>query len=263
MLDESDYSETVGHNLLSTASSLAVCAGWLAFDAGDLPLSRRLYSEALQLAGSADDSALSAQVLQNLSMFSWYVARTRGGRGAARDALRFADQAAHAARQEPMRRLHTLIALRRASAISLLGDMTEFQRAISDARRELDRGISADDPEWIKFVGEAEITGHEVRGRACLGSTKSAIDAGQESLNDPHLAPRNRVCRHAQLAAILADSGDVPSAISEGMAVLPELERVTSVRTLGELRPVRIAAGKVAEEFCARYDAAEQALAAV
>jgi len=118
MLDESDYPEAVGRDLLGTTSSLAVCVGWLAFDAGDLALAHRMYSKALPLAGSANDSVLTVHVLHNLSMLSSYMARTRGSRGLARDALRFADQAAHAARHESMSRLQALIALRRAGTVS-------------------------------------------------------------------------------------------------------------------------------------------------
>lgn len=59
-------------------------------------------------------------------------------------------------------------------------------------------------------------------------------------------------------------AGDHREGINEGLAVLPEFERkLTSVRTLKELRPVREAAeARAAEEFCARYDAAARALSA-
>jgi hypothetical protein len=57
--------------------------------------------------------------------------------------------------------------------------------------------------------------------------------------------------------------GDVNQALDEGAAVLPSSSGVTSGRALIELRPLRAAAEKAAaEEFCLRYDAAAQALAA-
>ncbi len=114
-------------------------------------------------------------------------------------------------------------------------------------------------------MSEAEITGHEVRGRAYLGHVDTAAAACRHSLDDSALPPRNRACRRAQLAAMLAKSGNAQGAISEGMAVLPALEGgVASIRTLNELRPVRDAADRAkAEEFCARFDAVDRALTAV
>ncbi len=265
MLDESSYTDTVGNQLLAAAGDLATCAGWLAFDAADVQLARRLYSEALLLAGSAGDTILTAHVLEKCSMLASYVARSGGSRGLAREGLRLANRAAEVARHDPMPRLHALIALRRANAVSILGDEPAFRSAIAHARDELDRGASGDDPQWIRFVSEAEITGHEVRGRAHLGDVDTAAAACRHSLDDPALPPRNRACRRAQLAAMLAKSGNAQGAISEGMAVLPALEGgVASIRTLNELRPVRDAADRAkAEEFCARFDAVDRALTAV
>jgi transcriptional regulator with XRE-family HTH domain len=262
MLDESDYSETVGRDLLSTTGGLAVCAGWLAVDAGDLALARRMHSEALPLAGNSDDPVLTVRVLQNLSMLSSYVARTQSPTpGAARDALRFADQAAHAARHEPMRRLHALIALRRADALCLLGHKPGFQAAITDARRELDQGVG-DDPAWIKFVDESEVLTHEARGLESLGDPATACELHRQSLDEPGLSPRNRACGQAQLAAALAGEGDVVGAIDEGTNALSVLESgVASVRALNELRPARQAAEKIkAEEFCTRFDMIQRTL---
>jgi hypothetical protein len=65
----------------------------------------------------------------------------------------------------------------------------------------------------------------------------------------------------AQLAAALAAEGDTTAAVDEGLAVLPALEsRVTSPRTLRELREVRViaAGGGTAEEFRTRFDAVER-----
>jgi len=265
MLDESSYSEAVGGQLLGVAGDLAVCAGWLAFDAAYVPLARRMYSEALLLAGGASIPGLTAQVLAQSSMLSTYVARSGGANGLAREGLRLADQAASAAEHEHMPRLHALIALRRATAASLLGDEPGFRSAISRARRDLDHGVGADDPAWIQFVGEAEITGHEVRGQANLGDVETAAESCRASLDDPALSSRNRACRRAQLAAILTRSGDTEGAISEGTAAMPALEGgLASIRTLNELRPVRVAAERTkAEEFCARFDAVERALTAI
>jgi transcriptional regulator with XRE-family HTH domain len=194
MLDEADYSEAIGGELLGVAGDLAICSGWMAFDAGNVPLARRLYGEALFLAGSAGDITLTVHVLTNMSMMSSYVARTSGRRGIAKEALRLADQAADAARHEASPRLHALIAMRRANAASLLGDETGFKGGITRARRELDRGPHDDDPEWIRFVTEAEVLGHEAAGRLNLGQPVKAAKLYREVLADQGLASSREFC---------------------------------------------------------------------
>jgi transcriptional regulator with XRE-family HTH domain len=265
MLDESDYSEAVGRDLLRMTGALAVCAGWLAFDAGNLPLSRHLYSEAHLLINGAGDPLLAVHVLEKLSMLSAFKARTGPNRGPAREAAALAERAAHEARYVPMPRLQALVALRRASAVSLLGDKAGFQTAITDARRELDRGISGDDPEWIRFVDEFEVKGQEAMGYLNLGAPETSAVVHRESLDAPDLGVRNRLCGQAQLATALVAEGDIAGAVDEGVAALSALENgVTSIRALNELRSVRRAAqGINAEEFCARFDTARQALASL
>jgi transcriptional regulator with XRE-family HTH domain len=262
MLDESSYTDRIGRELLIVAANLTVCAGFLAFDGGNMPQARHLFSEALLLAGNAGDPVLTAHALTNQSMLSSYTARVSGQQGSAREGLRLACQAAEEARHEPMPRLHALIALRHANAASLLGDKPAFRSAITRARRELDRGPSADDPQWIRFVEEAEITGHEAYGHLNLGDSARGEEL-YRSVLESELPPRNRAYYGALLAGGLLRQGARKDAVTEGMAVLPALTTgVASVRSLNELRPVRIVAGKAGEEeFCVRFDAAERALA--
>lgn len=265
MLDESDYPEAVGRDLLGVTGNLAVCVGWLAFDAAKIPLARHMYSEALLMAGNAGDRIFSAHVLELSSMLSTHVARSGQGRGLAREGLRLADQAREVARHESMPRLRALIALRRANAVSLLGDKPAFHSAIADARRELDRILAGtEEPPWIKFVDESEIATQEAVGYQNLGDPTTASLLHRQSLDAPDVSRRNRACGQAQLAAALAECGDAQSAVSEGLDVLPALsDGVTSIRTLNYLRPVRIAAEKsAAEEFCIHFDAVERQLSA-
>jgi hypothetical protein len=205
---------------------------------------------------------LAVHVLEKLSMLSAFKARTGPSRGPARQAVALAKRAAHEARYVPRPRAQTLVALRRASAVSLLGDKAGFEAAITDARRELDRGVSDDDPEWIKFVDEFEVKGQEGMGYLNLGAPETSAALHRESLEPPDLAIRNRLCAQAHLATALVSGGDMTCAIGEGTTALSALESgVTSIRTLDELRPVRHAAGKIkAEEFCARFDAVQRAL---
>jgi hypothetical protein len=260
MLAESDYCESVGNALITVAGNLAACAGWLAFDAGKVQLARRLYAEAL-LGGSATDRGLTIQALAQLSMLSSYTARIGPSRGPAREGLRLACQAADEARHDLPARFQALVALRQAYASSLLGDEAGFRSAITRARREYNHGAHDDDPAWLQFIDEAEIIASEACGYRNLGEPSRGEQLYRRVL-DSALAPRNRVNHSAALAISLLEQGARREAIAEGTRVLPAFEGgVTSIRTLNALRPVRVAAVQTkAEEFCARFDAAERSL---
>jgi transcriptional regulator with XRE-family HTH domain len=259
MLAESDYGERTGQELMTAAGELAVCVGWLAYDAEDHDLARRLYTEAMTLADEADDGTLAIQVREKMALQAVQLAR-QGSPGIARQALRLTGRAAEVARRDPEPRVHALLAAREAIANAILGDYRGYRQAITRAWREVDRGPGQDDPVWLRFVNSAEIGVAEAKGQMYLGAPHMAVRLYQESLTDDSLSPRNRLNYRAQLAAAFAANGDNAAAISEGMAVLPALEtNVTSTRTLRELQPVRGAAEQAGnEEFMIRYDQASK-----
>ena len=164
-----------------------------------------------------------------------------------------------------MARLHALIALRHASAASLLGDQAAFQAAISQARRELDRGPrDSDPPEWLRFVEQTEITAAEARGWLTLGDAHRSAQLYRQVLADVP-GTRNRASYGAGLADALLKQGARQDAVAAAAGVLPALEAgVTSMRCLNRLRIIRQAAGTTtgAQEFCERFDAIERALTA-
>ena len=253
-----------GSQLRATAGELALCTGWIALDAGQLPLARPLYEQARELAVGSGDALLGVHVLTNQSMLHAELARTGPSREPARQALRLAFQAQEEGRYLPVPRLHALIALRHASAASLLGDKAAFQKAVAQACLELDRGPEDEvPPEWLRFVDRTEITGVEARGWLNLGDPDRSARLYRQVLACV-LSPRNRASYGAGLADALLKQGARQDAIGAATDVLPALEdAVTSMRCLNRLRLVRQAAETIpgAEEFCARFDAIEQARA--
>jgi hypothetical protein len=253
--------ETAGQ-LIAAAGELALCTGWIALDSGQLPLARPLYEEAREFAAGSGDTLLGVHALTNLSMLHAELARTGPSREPARQALRLAFQAQDEGRYIPVPRLHALIALQHASAASLLGDKTAFQKAVAQARLELDRGIEDEaPPEWLRFVDGTEITAVEARGWLNLGDPGRSALLYRQVLAAV-LGPRNRASHGAGLADALLKQGARQDAIAAATAVLPALEDgVTSMRCLNRLHLIRQAAASTpgAEEFCGRFDAIEQA----
>lgn len=250
---------------LAAAGELALCTGWVALDAERLTLAQSLFAKARELAVSAGDVMLAVHVLASQSMLHAELAGVGPGREPARLALRLAYQAADEGRYLPVPPLHALIALRHASAASLLGDRAAFQAAIGQARRELNRGPrDGDPPQRLRFVSEAEITGAEAMGYLNLGdAARSAVLFRQVLACE--LSPRSRASYGAGLASALLRQGATREAVATATDVLPALEGgVTSVWCLNRLRLIRHAADGIAwaQEFRERFDAAEQALAA-
>jgi len=192
------------------------------------------------------------------------LAEYTGRLGFAREALRFVDRAADAARYEPSPVLHCLVSMRRSVAHAQLGDEVAFRAAITTARRELDRGPHETDPTWTKFIRHSEITVCEAGGWRRLGSPAQAVKLIHAALDDTARSPRDRALQRASLAGALMHTGDLSQAISHSLMILPDLgTTLTSGRALQRLQPVREAADAAgAVEFCDQFDAAARAFRA-
>lgn len=259
-----DASQTDGQ-LLVTAGEFALCTGWVALDAGCPQLAARLHTQASALADRAGDSMLAVHVLISQSMLSAEIACSGPSREPARRALRLALQAQEEGRYLPIPALHALIALHHAAAAALLGDKTGFGAALRQARRELGRGPrDGDPPGWLRFVDEAEISGVEATGWLELGEARHAAQLYQQVLAS-ELSPCRRASHGAGLAIALLQQGADDAAVAAGSGVLAAIEGgVMSMRCLNRLHLVRQAAGATpsAQQFCDRFDAISQALAA-
>ncbi|WP_067473434.1 helix-turn-helix transcriptional regulator [Actinomadura hibisca] len=258
MIDESDYPEQVGRELLAVGANFGVCGSFVAFDAGDLSLARRLVQEARTLADGAGDPLLSAHVFVTMALQSTTLARQSGRRGPARESLRLLNQAECAVGRQPAPRLYALIQMRRAPAAALVGDTALARQSLAAARRELERADGGGvDPEWFAFVTPTEIDGHEARSLADQGRPAAAAVLYGRAVEDPSLPQRNRAFYRAVEAQMRLRDGDVDAALEVGDDALKALEGpVRSMRSLEALRPVREKAETKRPEFAERFDAA-------
>jgi hypothetical protein len=240
---------------LAVTAELAASAGFIAFDAAEQGTARGLLTESAFLATSAREPLLTAKAYSLLAMQSTALAATDGRVARAREALRFLGQAGDAARHVPSPRVHTVIAMRKATASALLGDEPGMRKYITAAYRELDEGEHPSDPFWTGFVSPTEVTAHEAMARLSLGQPAKAADVFRTVLSDRALPPRNRTCYQAQLAGALSTAGDRSQALSEGFQALAALEGpVSSARAMNWLRPVREGTPGHTE-FAVRFDA--------
>ena len=259
MLDESDYTDATGRQIMGVTGQIAVCVGWLCYDADDQQMARRLYSEAQLLANQCGDNHLAIKAMEKMALQLLEEAREKQRPGLARQAVAVAQRGSELARAEPFPELHALLAAREAMAQSAVGDSAAFRLAISRAWREMDREQNAEEvPAWLKFVNRSEITTHEARGRWNLGNPAAAGELLREMSRQTKHSPRNEGAQRAVLATALAAGGDFVGAFTEGEAVLPALDagKVRSPRTMKKLRTVRRLADQNSNgaDFRERYD---------
>ncbi|WP_280421153.1 hypothetical protein [Nocardia carnea] len=257
-LDTGSYDGPTGDAFASATGQLAVLTGWLAYDSGMQPLARRCYTDALALATEAGDEDLTACAC--LYAANQSIALTRAERGGgAHHALKLIDRARSLMRGRAPGRIHALIAVREAQTRGLVGDRDGFGRAIATAWREIEHARQYEPveacPQWLRFVTDSEIRGHEARGWHDVGESARALTLFDTAIGE-EAGNRNAAQLQAWAAATYADIGDTSTAIDMGSPVLDRLETIASSRTLDVLRPVRSAADTAAgTEFRDRFDA--------
>ncbi|TLF82571.1 helix-turn-helix domain-containing protein [Nocardia cyriacigeorgica] len=234
LLDHGEYGAHTGADLVATIGRLSTCAGWLAHDSNDYGLARACYTDAVILAEQSGDSDLHTNALGGLS----YVAIDRATKS--RECVRLSQRAAELARRIPSARLNALRRAREATAYASVGDGQEFNRAMASVWREADRGLEHEnDPVWLHFVTESELTVLQAKGHKLLGQHSKAADLYRESVDRPGNLPRDEASYRTYYAASLAGLGDTTSAVDAANSALSLLENtVNSPRLLAELHPV-------------------------
>lgn len=259
LLEYASYTDTVGQHLLTATGQLQICAGWLAFDAGQHEVARTCFTEALAMSRQANDAQIETSALANLAFQNNKLARPR-------EALRYgtgAEQAATGHGCTPW--LGAIPQLRLAISSSLMTNAHDADRAISQARRVLERDDGAEREEWLSFLSPLEIDGVEA---TCALELQRPAHA--ERLLDNVIAgytqkyARNLAVYRVRLARARLDMGVVDGAAEAAHAALDDLaEKVASWRVASELDTVaqRLATYPEVdgvESFLGRYQAMNQ-----
>lgn len=205
---------------LAALAELCEVIGWILFDAGFYRESHRMNARALALAEICGDRWTARFVLLNDSMLKTHT-------GAPRAALEAADRV-NGARALPAR-VGSLVMIRQAHAIALLGGHREPMDLMARARSRFLDGISRHDPPWAWWIDSAELLGHRGWVLARLHRWDQAIPLLYEAATAP--GPSYRSLFTAQLLSALARAGawrDAEDLIAE---LAPRAARIGSVRT--------------------------------
>ncbi|WFF00703.1 XRE family transcriptional regulator [Micromonospora sp. WMMD964] len=225
------YTETIQQRLLAILAEQAQQAGWAAFDAGNLDLSKRLYGESHGIANQAHAPHLAGNALAFLAY------QTVGGDP--REAVAIAEASCAAAGEEAPATVTALLHERRAWAHAVVGNARETDAALATARAALERRNATEEPDWSTWVDDQEVTIMTGRCWAELGRPLRAVPLLEGVLagfDDAHA--RDKALYSCWLADAYATAGEPEEAARVAGRVLDLSEGVASVRPRQRLSPV-------------------------
>jgi hypothetical protein len=241
---EEHQTDTVETRLYRVMAHLSGTAATMAWDSGYQRRAQDYYRLALRSAHAASDTVFGANVLAGMARQMLY-------RDRAQDALELVRLAQDGARRVAGPRVRAMLHTREAWALAAMGRTAAFQRATVQAREALADASEDDEPYWIAYFDEAELSG--VTGGRLLDlarqDAKHAETAAQQirrALNTRGVeAARSHALDRIGLAECHFLSGDVNGAVAETHRAVDAACRTGSsrVRTqLGGLYPYTVGA---------------------
>lgn len=229
------HSENLGREMFSATAEATLLAAWMSYDSyPGSSLAQRYFIQALALAQAGDDKLLGASILDAMSHQATYIGRFREAANLARAAMTGIREIATPTLNA---HFHTM----EARALARLGDAKGCDSALAEAVREFERRVPENDPGWIQYFNESELSaefGHCLRD---LGRAKDAVqyaNRGLTAVNETAFARSDffvtMVLADAHLAA-----GELDLACNVALRALTSGEQIRSARCIGYLRDFR------------------------
>lgn len=225
------YTEATGRALFSSVAEATLLAAWMSYDS--MPgsaLAQRYFTQALALAQAGGDRLLGASVLDAMSHQATYLGRF----GEAANLARAAKTGTQGIATPTLTsHFHTM----EARALARMGDAKGCDRALAEAVREFERRLPDNDPNWIRYFDESELSaefGH------CLRDLGRAAEAAQYASRSVAAVNDTTFLRSDFFATIvLADAhvaaGEVEQACGVALQALTAGEQIRSARCVNYL----------------------------
>ncbi|MEV0186368.1 helix-turn-helix domain-containing protein [Streptomyces sp. NPDC050625] len=149
---EDHQAPSVERGLFQVMAYLAGTAATIAWDSGLQRQAQSYYLLALRAAHAASDAAFGANVLAGMARQMLYQDRPQ-------DALELVHLAQKGARRAAGPRLQAMLHTREAWAYAAMGRASAFQRATGEAAEALAKAGPDDEPYWIAYFDDAELSG--------------------------------------------------------------------------------------------------------
>jgi len=224
------FTEAVGRALFAAMGEATLLAAWMSYDSAPASaLAQGYFVQALALAQAGNDRLLGASILDAMSHQATFVGRFTEAASLARAA-----RAGTSGIATPTLTAH--FHAMEARALARLGDAKACGHALAESMREFERANPENDPEWIRYFNESELSaefGHCMRD---LGRAGDAIQHAGNGLGIVGDFARSDFFVSIVLADAHLAAGDVEQACSVTLHALMAGEQIRSARCASYLR---------------------------
>jgi transcriptional regulator with XRE-family HTH domain len=224
------FDDATGRALFSAVGEATLLAAWMSYDSVPASaLAQGYFVNALALAQAGDDRMLGASILDAMSHQATYTGRYTEAANLARAAL----TGARGVTTPTLTAHHHMM---EARALARLRDAKACGHALTEAVRVFERRNPDDDPLWIRYFNESELSaefGHCMRD---LGRADDAVRYAMASLEGDGGSARSDFFVTLVLADAHLAAGDLEQACSITLRALAEGEQIRSARCVGYLR---------------------------
>ena len=224
------YTEAVGRELFAAVGEATLLAAWMSYDSAPASaLAQSYFIQALALAQAGNDRLLGASILDAMSHQATFTGRFTEAASLARAA-----RAGTPGIATPTLTAH--FHAMEARALARLGDAKACGHALSESMREFERATPDNDPEWIRYFNESELSaefGHCMRD---LGRSDDAIQHAGNSLAASGEFVRSDFFVSIVLADAHVKAGDIEQACNITLHALTAGDQIRSARCVSYLR---------------------------
>ena len=223
------YDQKLERDLHAAAGELAEVVGWLAYDAEDHDLARRMNQESLYFTRLCGDKTTELLTVQNSSMHA-------ASQGRPMEALQLARSVLEGDYQLSPR-LRGLFLMRKARALAQCKDESAVELFPQIRSLFLD-GVSDADPAWAWWVDERELLWHEAMAQRDLGMPQAVIQFERSALGVPTNEIRSQYVHRSYLLQAQVENRSWAAAESTIREIVPLPAQVASTRAAVLLRNV-------------------------
>ena len=211
------------------AAQLYQLAGWIDYDVGDAESGRRNLRIAFDLANSADDDGLAAEMLSAMSHHAAFLRQPDQALDLAVAARRYAQRSGSPALQAESAALE-------AHGLALLKDGRGAVAALHRAESLFSAADIGNTPAWLGYFDRAYLSAKFAHALRDVGMSRDAERFARASLVMSDGYERGRLFNTALLSSILADGGQVEEASATLQSAVEMAGRVASTRAGSYIR---------------------------
>jgi hypothetical protein len=226
------YSEGTGRELYTAAAEATLLAAWMSYDSGIHGVAQRYFIQALRFAQAADDVLLAGSILDAMSHQATFLGRNREATNLARAARTGTQGKATATLTAHFHAME-------ARALACGGDTVGSQKALSEAVRVFERRQPGDDPEWISYFDDAELSAEFSHCFRDTGRHVEAVAYAERSLVGASVSVPSDFFVMMVLAAGHLGRGDLEQACSVVQRAVDMVQQLKSARCVEYLRQFR------------------------